>query len=88
MLQISDLTRVIHFSFSLLVQIPAKSPAGEQVLRWIVYSQICQEMVKAIPVVMQSGASVESEKHPPLRLQFFLTNCLANSFRKLPVSSS
>lgn len=28
MLQITDLTRVIHSSFSLLVQIPAKSPAG------------------------------------------------------------
>lgn len=28
MLQITDLTRVIHSSFSLLVQFPAKSPAG------------------------------------------------------------
>lgn len=87
MLQIPDMTRVIHSSFSLLVQIPAKSPAGSQVLRWIIYFQKCQETVKAIPAVMQSGASVGSVKHPPDDGSFSLTTCLDSSFRKLIVSS-
>lgn len=45
--------------------------------------------MEAIPVLMQSGASVESVKHPPyIGASSWLINCLDCSFRKLLVISS